>query len=207
MPPPPPSQRCYVCPCKVCKKDPRQKQTVPTINAHRNREQKTQEAAKFRALVPLAITTQCSNNLASTRSNGAVDDTRMTSVESIGRLGGLEVHDEARSGGMSCGSQAPRRTVSVEDGSDDDLDNDEGRRRVTGIQSLWDDERRGDDDEEGDMDTDSFIEYSDEEEAGGNEEAREERRREKKQDAERRKRARRVRPELAGIDAKYGSLS
>ena len=29
---------------------------------------------------------------------------------------------------------------------------------------------------------------------------------EKKQDAERRKRARRVRPELAGIDAKYGSL-
>ena len=79
--------------------------------------------------------------------------------------------------------------------------------KIDSRQNLWDDERRGDDDEEGDMDTDSFIEYSDEEEAGGNEEAREERRREKKQDAERRKRARRVRPELAGIDAKYVSLS
>jgi len=103
-------------------------------------------------------------------------------------------------------SESPPATSSrrkaIVESSDDDLD--EGRQQGTGLPNLWDDDRRGDDEEEeGDMDTDSFIEYSDEDEgAGGNEEAREERRREKKQDAERRKRARRVRPELAGIDAK-----
>lgn len=97
-------------------------------------------------------------------------------------------------------ASSSRRKAMVES-SDEDLDNDDGRQRGAGIAGLWDDDRRGDDDDEGDMDTDSFIEYSDEEEAAGNEESREERRREKKQDAERRKRARRVRPELAGIDA------
>ena len=90
--------------------------------------------------------------------------------------------------------------------SDDDLDNDENLPRVPDIQRIWDDERRGDEEEEdADMDMDDFIEYSDEEEAGGtlNENAREERRREKRQELERRKRALGARPELAGIDAKY----
>ena len=77
--------------------------------------------------------------------------------------------------------------------------------RKAQLQTLLD--CRGDDEEEGDMDTDSFIEYSDEEEGMANDETRDERRREKKQDAERRKRARRVRPELAGIDAKYAPIS
>lgn len=85
--------------------------------------------------------------------------------------------------------------------SDDDLD-DKGPQKGSGLLNLWDDDRRGDEDDEGDMSTDSFIEYSDEEEGAGNEESREQRRQEKKKDNERRKRARRVLPELAGIDAK-----
>lgn len=92
----------------------------------------------------------------------------------------------------------------VVESSDDDLDHDENLPRVPDIQRIWDDERRGDEEEEdADMDMDDFIEYSDEEEAGGgmNENAREERRREKRQELERRKRALGARPELAGIDA------
>ena len=85
------------------------------------------------------------------------------------------------------------------DSSDDDLDNEEGLREVPDIRKIWDDDQRGDDDDE---DMDDFIDYSDEEEGVAmNEEAREARREEKRQEI-RRKRVR-IRPELAGIDAKY----
>lgn len=93
-------------------------------------------------------------------------------------------------------SSSKRRAI-VES-SDEDLDRDDARPRATGVQDLWDDDKR-DDEDDGGMDTDSFIEYSDEE---GGQEGREERRRVQKQDAERRRRARGARPELAGIDIK-----
>ncbi|KDR81667.1 hypothetical protein GALMADRAFT_239777 [Galerina marginata CBS 339.88] len=87
----------------------------------------------------------------------------------------------------------------VVESSEDDLDNDDGMREAPDIGKIWDDERRGDEDDE-DL-SDDFIEYSEEEEGiAMNEEAREARRQEKKQEQFRRKRAR-VRPELAGIDA------
>jgi transcription elongation factor SPT6 len=73
---------------------------------------------------------------------------------------------------------------------------------VPDIHNIWDDGR---DEEDDDMDMDDFIDY-DEEEDGGvpmDEKAREKRRREKRQEQERRKRARGVRPEVEGIDAKW----
>ncbi|KAF9013878.1 SH2 domain-containing protein [Cyathus striatus] len=95
------------------------------------------------------------------------------------------------------------RRKGVIESSDDDLDNDDGARRAPDIQNIWDDDRGHDDEEDGDMDMDDFIEYSEDEEggAGMDEEAREERRREKKQEMERLKKARGARPEWAGIDA------
>jgi len=95
-------------------------------------------------------------------------------------------------------SSSKRRAV-VES-SDDDLDNEERQRDVPDIGKIWDDERRGDDDDD---ELSDFIEYSDEDEGVAmNEEARAARKQEKHQEQIRRKRAR-VRPELAGIDAKY----
>lgn len=91
------------------------------------------------------------------------------------------------------------RRAAIIESSEDDLDNEEDMREVPDIRKIWDDDRGGEDDE----DMSDFIDYSDEDEGGVamNEEAREARRQEKRQEQIRRKRAR-VRPELAGIDAK-----
>lgn len=102
----------------------------------------------------------------------------------------------------SAASSSKRRAV-VES-SEDDLEDEEELREAPDIGKIWDDVRGGDDDE----DMEDFIEYSSEEEGGVamNEEAREARRQEKRQEQIRRKRVR-VRPELAGIDAKYAFVS
>lgn len=94
-------------------------------------------------------------------------------------------------------SSSKRRNVI--DSSDDDLDNDERPRVVDDISKIFDDDRRGEDEDE---DMDDFIEFSDEEAEVMNEDAREVRREEKRRQQIRRKRAV-VRPELAGIDAKW----
>lgn len=90
-----------------------------------------------------------------------------------------------------------KRRIVVEP-SDDDLSAGEQPRVIDDISKIWDDDRRGDDEDE---DIDDFIEYSDEEAGLLNEAAREARREEKRKEL-RRKRAQ-VRPELVGIDAKY----
>ncbi|SJL00593.1 uncharacterized protein ARMOST_03906 [Armillaria ostoyae] len=106
------------------------------------------------------------------------------------------------------GSDSPPAASSsrraVVESSDDDLDDDDGLPRIQDIHKIWDDDRRGEeDDEDADGDMDDFIEYEDEDEGGAmDEQAREARRKERKrQELERRKKAREIRPELAGIDA------
>ncbi|TFK29990.1 transcription elongation factor SPT6 [Coprinopsis marcescibilis] len=95
-------------------------------------------------------------------------------------------------------SESPPATASkrraVVESSDEDLDLGDARPRSSGVQNLWDDDRRGDDDE--DSDVDSFIDYSGDDDGG-----REERRRAQREDAQRRRRAQGARPaELPGID-------
>ena len=96
------------------------------------------------------------------------------------------------------------RRKAVIESSDDDLD--DTIPNIRDIHNIWDDNRntaRDDDDDLDDMD--NFIEYEEDEEAGAamDEAEREERRRERRRLEKERRRAMGLRPELAGIDAKY----
>ncbi|KIY43359.1 hypothetical protein FISHEDRAFT_53087 [Fistulina hepatica ATCC 64428] len=87
--------------------------------------------------------------------------------------------------------------------SDDDLDDEGDARTGVDLERIWDDDRGGRDDEDDFDEEDDFIEYDDEDDGGAlDEEARERRRKEREQERlERKRRARVVIPELAGIDA------
>ncbi|KAJ7063371.1 transcription elongation factor SPT6 [Mycena amicta] len=103
------------------------------------------------------------------------------------RLTRLRRRDGSQSPPVASSSRRHNLVVS----SDDDLDNDEPRRTVQDLHSIWENQ-----DDDG-QDTDDFIDDSDDPDAM-NDQERDERR--KRQQQVRRKMAR-ARPELTGIDA------
>lgn len=133
------------------------------------------------------------------------EDLELLEENTGGRIGRSRLTRLRRGRSSESGDEGTSsKRKAVVESSDDDLDQNNiiGARQIRDIQSIWEDEKVGDDDE--DMDLDDFIDDEEDEEEGAGamaEEEREERRRERKRlEKERRKKALRSNPALTGID-------